>query len=372
MNKKLIWGVVVVIVLIIIVVAVGKKATHTSDSTTFKIGVISPLTGWGAYWGEGYNKGVNLAVSDIQSRGGKVEAMIEDGGTDAQKSASAAQKLLSIDRVDGLTVEFAGPSSATSPIALQNKVPLVYDAIVKKFVEQNPYAFKFYFDVSKQCYEAAKYLAAHGSKNIGGFSVNIDFAPECETALTKAAQESGVKSKMYLFNEDTTDFRTIFAKMKADGVDSIVPVFYEDHAISFFKQKNDLKWNIPVFMGIGIPDGFTEKVRSSVPATSIEGVITYDQPIDPTFKDKLLAKYPDALEKEFTAAAYGYDEVTYLYDGLSKCEKGKVDCVVDAMKKDTRRGVLGSAGFGEDRILDMNPLYYKYTYGKLIEFDPNK
>lgn len=364
MNKKAILAVVVVVAAIAIVASV-KKSEVSED---VKIGAVAPLTGWGAYWGEGYVKGIELAVDEIKSAGGSIDVVIEDGGTEAQKSVGAAQKLINIDKVDALAVEFTGPSSAISPISAEKKIPLIYDSLVKKFVDENPYAFKMYFDVGQQCLIAARYLAEHGYKNIGGFSVNLDFAPECEASLNKIAQEKGVKVGVYKFNADLTDFRTLIAKMKSDGIDAVIPVFYEDHAVSFFKQKHDLGFRAQVFTGIGVPDGLTEKVRSSVPRASIEGVLTYDQPISEEFRTRLAKKYPSITEKDYVPAAYGYDEIMYLYPAMSKCAKGDASCVVAKVKEDAHIGVLQSSGFGEDRVFDMKPVYYKYTGGKLEEF----
>ncbi|MDB5259258.1 MAG: ABC-type branched-chain amino acid transport system, periplasmic component, branched-chain amino [Candidatus Taylorbacteria bacterium] len=367
MNKKITWTIVAAAVIILLAFLMTTNNTP-HRKTMHTIGVISPLTGWGAYWGEGYNKGIALAVDEIRAKGGNVDVVIEDGGTDAQKSATAAQKLINIDKVNALTVEFAGPSSSVSPIALKAGIPLVYDAVVKKFVNENPNAFKFYFDVAKQCGIAGDYLAEHGSKNIALVSINLDFAPECQTALDAVAIRHGIKVTPYLFGEDMTDFKTTISKMKTAGVDSIIPVFYEDHAVSFFKQKGDLRFNVPVFTGLGIPDVFTEKVRSSVATSSLEGVITFDQPLSTEFKSNIQKKYPAITEKDFIPAAYGYDEIIYLYGGMSKCAQNDTSCIVSEMKKDAHKGALQSAGFGDDRIFDMDPVYYRYSGGKLVEF----
>lgn len=371
MNKSVVWGVLLILFLIIGGTLISDNNTPSASPNSedmIKIGVIAPLTGWGAYWGEGFIKGLELATEEIKSKGGKIEAIIEDGATDAAKSASAAQKLINVDKINALLVEFTGPSSSVSPIAAQNKIPMIYDSLVKKFVDDNPYAFKFYFDIRKQCEIATNYLVKQGHKNIGGILLNLDFAPECQSAMEEVATKTGVNVKTYKFNIDTTDLKTSISKMKSDGVDAIVPVFYEDHAISFFKQRSDLGFRVPVFMGIGIPDGLTEKVRVSVPTDSLEGVIAYDQPIADEFLKRLREKYPNITEKDHTSAAYGYDELMYLWNGLSACPLGEPECVVQKIKDDKHVGAVQSPGFGPDRIFDITPTYYQFTNGKLIEF----
>lgn len=367
MNKRAIWAVIVVVLIVLILVAAnsGKRS-----SGALKIGAIAPLTGWGAYWADGYVKGTRMATDEINTGGKKLEVVIEDGATESAKSATAAQKLINIDKVDGLIVEFTAPASSVSPIAMQNKLPMMYDAVTKSIAAKNPLAFKMYFDMDRQCYVAAKNLANNGARQIGGLIMNLDFAPECQVAMDRVAKETSVKTSYYLFATETTDFKTFIAKMKSDGVDAIVPVLFEDNAIPFFKQRADLKFNVPVFLGLGVPDSFSLKVRGSVATSSIEGVMTYDQPISAEFLSALKDKYPDITEKDHLSAAFGYDETMRLYRGLSKCTKGDDNCLVSTLRSDDWKGALSSKGFDESRILNVSPIFYKYTGGKLEEFNP--
>lgn len=360
----------VIVIIIVIAVIVSLSSSKGSNSETIKIGAIAPLTGWGAYWAEGYQKGVLMAADEINASGEKVEVFIEDGATEGIKSATAAQKLINIDGVDGLIVEFTAPASAVSPIALQNNIPLLYDAVTKKIVESNPLAFKMYFDMEKQCYVAAKNLAVNGAKHIGGLIMNLDFAAECQKAMDKVGVENSVKVSYYLFPTETVDFKTYIAKMKTDGVDAIVPVTFEDNAIPFFKQKNDLGFKVPVFLGLGVPDSFSVKVRSSVATSSLEGVMTYDQKIFTAFEKDLREKYPDLTESSFLSAAFGYDETMRLYRALSSCKKKDNECIKTKLTSDTYPGALTDKGFNDDRVINIDPIYYRYTNGQLVEFTP--
>lgn len=375
MNKKLFWAGLVVIIVLVVIFTLGRG---NKASTSVKIGAIAPLTGWGAYWAEGYVKGTQMAADEVNADGDspnragqkKLEIVIEDGATESAKSATAAQKLINIDKVDGLIVEFTAPSSSVSPIALQNKIPMMYDAVARKIAKDNPLAFKMYFDMEKQCYVAANYLAKNGAKHIGGLIMNLDFAPECQAAMANVATETGVKVNFYLFPTETVDFRTFIAKAKSDGIDALVPVLFEDNAIPFFKQKGDLKFKVPVFLGLGVPDSFSLKVRASVATSSIEGVMTYDQEISPAFLTALKSKYPDITEKDYLSAAFGYDEAMRLYRALSACEKGDTACVTSKLQNDTWAGALTSKGFDENRVINVDPVFYRYVGGKLVEFKP--
>lgn len=366
--KKILITIVVVIILILVIVSLSNSGG--TNSSTVRIGVVAPLTGWGAYWAEGYQKGILMASDEINETDEKVMVTIEDGATEGARSATAAQKLISVNKVDGLIVEFTAPASAVSPIANQARIPLLYDAVTRKIVEVNPLAFKMYFDMEKECYVAAKNLAIHGAKHIGGLIMNLDFAEECQRAMNKVSSETGVRVSYYLFPTETIDFRTYISKMKNDGVDAVVPVVFEDNAIAFFKQRKDFSFLTPVFLGLGVPDAFTIKVRQNVATSSLEGVMTYDQNISPEFKSNLVKKYPGITEKDFLSAAYGYDETMRLYRVLSSCDSKDDQCITSTLKSDTYTGALMAKGFSDDRVINVDPIYLKYTGGQLVEFTP--
>ncbi len=372
-TVKWIIAIVVALVIVWVVLSIERNATQRPpQSELIKIGAILPLTGWGAYWGEPEKRGIDLAKNEITAGGGRVEVLVEDGGTDPAKSTSAAQKLINVDMVQGFFTEFTGPASAVAPLSAQYMVPLIYDAVTKKPLEASQYALKAYFDMDKQCFVAAQALVKEGKKKIGTLVLNLDFNSECKSAVARALAGTDAKEFDYDIKNDTVDFRTIIVKMKADGVDGLVPVFYEDNAVAFFRQIGDLRFKPAIFMGIGVPDGFTDKVRSSATTEVLEGVRTYDQKINPSFRNKVLQKYPGIEDKDILAAAYGYDETMYLYRAIAACgAKRDATCATAKILADTSyQGALDAVHFGPDRILNLTPYYFVYKSGKLEGFSP--
>ncbi len=361
---------IIVIALVAVVVLAGLFYKEEHASQGIKIGAVLPMTGWGAYWSEGELKGIELARRDIAAQGGKVSILTEDGNTDAGKSVAAAQKLVSIDGVQGMFVEFTGPSTAVAPVAAQSKIPMIYDALAVSPLKTNPYAFKFYFDMEQQCYLGARYLVRHGAKKVGGLILNLDFSQDCQNGMKRATEGTTATFTVYSPDIDTVDFRTWITKMKQDSVDAVLPVLYEDNAFAFFKQRAEMGFMVPVVTGDGRPDGFTEKVTSGIPASALEGVITYDQNIHPDFVQKLTSAYPDINAKDILEAAFGYDESMYLYTALKACGSN-ADCVKNNLIHSRYQSALDTGGFGENRVLKLNPIYYIYTHGKFKNVDIN-
>jgi len=343
---------------------------QVEQSESIKIGAVLPLSGWGAYWGSPEQKGIALAVDEIRAQGGKIEVIIEDSKTGAKDAATAGSKLINIDKVQGIISEFAAPSSSISPMSVESRIPVIYDALSKKILSENPYALKVYFDSEKECYVATKYLAQKGYKVIGGVILNLDFSPECKRGMDKTAGENEIAVKYYDFDADTTDFKTIITKMQNDKIESVVFIGYEDHALIFFKQRSDLGFIVPVFTGTSKADTFTDKVISESPKESLEGTITYDQKIREGFVQKMNARHPEITDPDLFAAATGYDEIMYLYRGLSKCSGKSAECVVSAIMSDKDyQSALETEGFGADRVMHLIPSYSTYSKGELIPLE---
>ena len=374
MNKTTRWIIGLIIVLIVIIL--GYSGFKTSNVPTqlnpVKIGAILPLTGWGAYWGLSEQKGVDLAISDLEKSGKKIDIAIEDSATDAKQAVTAAQRLISIDNVDGLIVEFSGPTTAVAPLAYSSKTPFMYDAVVKTVLETNPFALKAYFDIEKQCGVAVEYFANHGFNKIAGIIPSLDFSQECKRGMTTAADKKGVSISFYDFVYGENYFNTIITKMKKDSIDAIVPVMYEDGALVFYKQKGQLNFKAPIFAGIAKDAMFTDRIIANTPAQFINGTIFYDQQVSSDFTARINKLYPSFTDSDILAVAYGYDQIMYMGRALEKCRKNP-ECVKNEIIKDKEyKSVISSDGFGSDRIMSPIPTYQQFQNGKIEQFDINK
>jgi ABC-type branched-subunit amino acid transport system substrate-binding protein len=115
----------------------------------YKIGVILPLTGTGASFGEDAQIGLKVALNDANARGGvlgrPVVAIVKDDGGDASTAAKAALELIQEDKVDAIAGPvFSNASAAVLPITNDAKMIQIGQSYLAD--EGNPakypYAFK--------------------------------------------------------------------------------------------------------------------------------------------------------------------------------------------------------------------------------------
>ncbi|MBP8993581.1 MAG: ABC transporter substrate-binding protein [Bacteroidales bacterium] len=70
-TKTILWIIVAIIVIGLVWYAVSKKPeTVTKEEETIKIGVITDLSGPSTWVGDYHRKGIDLAVSQINAKGG--------------------------------------------------------------------------------------------------------------------------------------------------------------------------------------------------------------------------------------------------------------------------------------------------------------
>ncbi len=123
-KNKVALGICALIVLGLILVF--NRSDRNPNSNTVKIGVIAPLEGGAAVFGESLVKGIQMAQVDLKDRTGtkyKYEIIVEDDGSTAAKAASAAQKLIYVDKVDAVITTTSVTGNAAKPVALAAKVP---------------------------------------------------------------------------------------------------------------------------------------------------------------------------------------------------------------------------------------------------------
>jgi ABC-type branched-subunit amino acid transport system substrate-binding protein len=328
MNKitKIIIGCVVVAVLVLIGVNLDTK------NTNIKIGALMPLTGFGSYWGDPAVKGIELAKKDLESIYGigSVSISIEDSQSDAVKSLSGAQKLLSIDKVDALYTEFSGISAAVSPVAKDAGKTLVYSSYNQEILNRNALSLKTFVSFEVACKKFAGYLN-DSNKKILIISTIPDTAPFCARGLETAIPKSNIKVIDAFAGKD---FRTLLLQQSEFNPDYIIPIMYEDGSYALLKQISELKIKVQVFSNK--QDLATDKNIAELPFEATNNVIYFEAPISSEFIAKIRAAHPDMSDDDIQGAANAYQSMIALGIGLAECPDKSAECVTNylANKKD--------------------------------------
>lgn len=311
-NKKIVWGIAIVVIIVLIVWAVWKpSADKPAAQETIKIGVIAPVTGGGAVFGASLVGGVKLAQQDLSGTKFKYEVLVEDDGTNSAQSASAAQKLINLNKVQALITITSGTGNAVKPMAAAAKIPHIC-VCADTSVADNSFNFTNSL-VPKD--EAVIYVAEakkHGYKTLALWSQiqpGIDaIMSELEPALAAAGMKVVYKDR---YEPTIRDFRTSIQKGMQAKPDTFFILAFPPTLDIIGQQFKDLGvTKVSAVSAFGI----------SANPKIFEGYWYTDANLtDAQFQSRFEAAYP-AVRFNVRAAPYGYDSFRIFVDAF---ESGK-------------------------------------------------
>lgn len=122
MNKKALWIVIVIVVGVVILVGL-----NSNKEKSFNVGLISILSGDYAAVGENFRDGVVLADEQYNAAhpNAPVKLTIEDDGFTGGKGVSAYEKLVNVDKIDGLINVSTPTIDSIYDKVTQNGMPVI-------------------------------------------------------------------------------------------------------------------------------------------------------------------------------------------------------------------------------------------------------
>jgi branched-chain amino acid transport system substrate-binding protein len=341
--------------------ALAGAATAVRAQDPIKIGEFASMTGANASFGRQSHQGTQLAIDEINARGGvlgrRLQLITEDDQSAAGQAATGVQKLIAQDKVVALLGEVASSKSLeAAPIAQRNKIPMISPASTNpKVTETGDYIFRVCFIDPFQGTVMAKYALSKGWKKVAVLTdVKQDYSVGLAEFFVKYFTANGgtiVRDQKY--SSGDKEFRAQLTSIKAASPDAVfVPGYYAEVAL-IGKQARLLGVNQPFLGG----DGWMGDSLLSVAAGALDGssFSAHFSPEDtrPAVQDfvrRYKAKYnsePDDM------AALGYDSAMILADAIRRA--GGTDAVklreaIAATKN--HAGITGSITLNAQRNAD--------------------
>jgi branched-chain amino acid transport system substrate-binding protein len=220
MNQKI--KIIFSVIMVVTIFSAG-FAFAGDKKPVLKIGLIAPLTGPIAFIGEGMRDALLLARDQHNNGKFDYELVFEDDASDPKLSASAANKLTSIDKVDAL-ITLDGPAgNVVNPIATQKNV-IHFGVAVDPRVAKGDNNFIHWMPTGISTRLIGEEFKRRGIKSIGVFksSSHVDWKRYGDL-IAREAEKQGIKVvTVQDFPEGTKDFRTLIAKAKPTNPDIYV------------------------------------------------------------------------------------------------------------------------------------------------------
>lgn len=251
-------------------------AGTVQKSETIKVGYVGAISGDPAYIGIPIQHGLELAVQEINAKGGvngrQIELLVEDGKCNGKDAVNAYQKLKEVNGIDAVITMCSPELLGIAPVAAQtNTLVISPSATAPTITDAGAHVFRLAPSDALQGKEGARIIKANGYKTVGVLYVNHDYGVGLNNVLKAELGSQIVASDAY--EPGAQDFRTQLTKMQ--DVDVIYMVAFPKEASLILKQKAELGMNMPVVAAEAAKDDvilpYGEGVLITVPTSRGSG-----------------------------------------------------------------------------------------------------
>jgi branched-chain amino acid transport system substrate-binding protein len=355
--KKVI-GILVLIVITFLIILGMSKDSRPVISEAVKVGVIIPLSGGAADYGQSTKKGIDLAVAKARrDYGVDLNVIYEDSQADPKLAVSAIQKLINIDGVKYVIGFTSGEVLSMCPISETNNVVLLSPASSPVITQKcGDYTFRNLPSDIYQGIGLADKVFTEGYKRVAIFYINNDYGVGLKDEFVKNYQ--GVVTGVEAHKLGDTDFRTQLIKIKASKPDAIILITHMAEGSIILQQRVDLGLTQPIFASETLKDPTLFKIdKILLKNLFISSVAKYEGGEFQDFNNLFKQKY----NSDFGAYSdYEYDNVLTLASAIAKCKGGNDSkCVKDEIYKTDITGATGRINFDAngDRVNKDYTLY---------------
>ncbi len=376
----------VLIVTVSFVFCFGAPQAIAAD--TIKVGIVLPLTGKLAKFGEIENKSFLMAVKEINAAGGvrgkKIELIIEDTTGKPDVGRSAIEKLITQDKVVMIGGGYSSSVTwATIAVAQQNKIPfLVNTGSADKITEQGwEYIFRLNPPVSEYPGAFAAFLktVATDIKTVAILHENSLFGQSGSKKFVKQCAKLGLDVLMKEgYEAGAIDFKPLLVKVKSKRPDAIYMISYIMDAALLMRQSKELNLNPKIFVGGAAGFTLPEFTKNAGNASDYVYSATLWTPSVPypgaqAYYDRFVAKYNTPTEYH---GAEAYSAMYVIADALKRASSLKPADVREALAKTNLITAFGPVKFiSYDKKTNQNKLptfLVQWQNGKLETVWPAK
>lgn len=343
----------------------------------YKIGVITPLTGEGATYGDATKKGAELAVDEINQgngiKGEKIKLIFEDDQMSPVAGTNSIQKLINVDKVPVILGAFGSSITlAIAPIAEKNKVVLFSASSTADAIKDaGDYIFRNVPPNSGQGKSAAEFaLNKLNAKNAAILLMNNDYGHSLSKSFVEVFTNHGgaiVISEQY--NPGEKDFRSQLAKIKTKNPDMI---FYPGHYVEssiILRQAKEIGIKSKFIGG----DGSYSPELIANAGNAAEGSYYTLMAIGYGVTDSIIFKFNESFKKKYNVdpdvyAAYAYDAIKILANAISIGGYSSDGIKKSLYETKNYKGVTGITSFDVNGEVDKPFYVYEVKNGKFELF----
>ncbi|EJB5889410.1 ABC transporter substrate-binding protein [Campylobacter coli] len=296
---------------------------------TINLGVVLPLTGPVAAYGQDVFNGIELAnkLNAKLDNGDEVKLIVIDTKGDKLETTSAVNRLIAQDKVIGIIGEATTPNTIQAiSIVEDKKIPLIAPvASGDKLLEGKKYASRVCFSDSFQGDKFASYVTKE--LNLKNAVVIIDQSNVYSLGLAKAFEKSlkengGKVIKKLAISSGDKDFRAVVSQLKSLNPDFVYMPIYHPEAALIARQAKQIGFDKLLVAG----DGVNNQTFIDLGSTAVNGVVftdSFDSSNPSTARGKTFINEYEKIKGNANLPAFsamGADAYYVMLNAMNACQ----------------------------------------------------
>lgn len=353
-------------------------AAIAQSGAPIKLANVAELSGGGATVGTNWKNGIDLAIEEINAKGGVLGRKLEVTHADSQSNPGVAraqvQKALDAEPYVLLGPGYSGSVKVTAPLAAEAGITQIMGGEAAELTQAgNKFLFRTSFGQQSSMPKVAKYINDDlKAKSVAIVWVNNDFGKGGRDSITKEFAKYNIKVAADLSTEaGQADFAADVSKIKAAAPDAVFIYVNEEESARILKELKRQGVTVPL---VGETTLVGQKVveLAGDAANGARGHVglTTDAPVElvKAFRDKFVKKYnyvPDHNGLKGWLAIYMIKATT---EKMGKVDsKGFADALhgftITAAKEP---GILMDATFDANGDIDRQGFLVEIVDGKQV------
>ena len=353
-------------------------AAFAQSAAPIKLADVAELSGGGATVGTNWKNGIDLAVEEINAKGGILGHKLEVTHADSQSNPGVAraqvQKALDSEPYVLLGPGYSGSVKVTAPLAAEAGIAQIMGGEAAELTQAgNKFLFRTSFGQQSSMPKVAKYINDDlKAKSVAIVWVNNDFGKGGRDVITKEFSRLGIKVAADISTEaGQADFAADVSKIKAAAPDAVFIYVNEEESARILKEVKRQGVTAPL---IGETTLIGQKVveLAGDAANGVRGHVglTTDAPVDlvKAFREKFVKKYNYVPDHN---GIKGYLAVYMIKAATEKMGKVDPKGVADALhgltiKAASEPGILMDMTIDQNGDIDRQGFLVEIVGGKQV------
>lgn len=343
------------------------------------IGDASPLTGPVSWYGAQHLVGTELAVADLNAKGGvlgqQIRVISVDDACDTEQAVAAAKKLIS----DGVTFVVghvcSGGAIATAPLYEAARVIVIWASATNPRLTEEGRAnvFRVVGRDDQQGIIAGDYLAEHwGRKNIAILHDGEPYGAGIAAETRKQLNKRGVREILYeQITPGQVDYSDVVSRLAAAGIDILYYGGYVPEAALLIRQARGRDYGVQLVSA----DGLSSEDFWLIAGSAGEGTLftSFRDPSRNTAAAVILERARGSGIEPNYRVLYSYGAVQAWAAAVERAGSLDLEAVSAALHSHEFDTVLGRVRFDpKGDVLPAGFEWFVWTSGEFIAADVGK